>query len=887
MKGVLIVAAALVASIATGEELSPLELLMPMPQVVEHGIGTVPRAALENIVVSHGTVPGAPVAVAAESYSLEIRPDGISITSPDSRGERYARVTLSQIEKLSGGSVPACSIRDWPVLRWRGFMNDCGRNYLDISGIKAVLDVMAAYKLNLFHWHLTDYHGWRLESRKFPSLQDRKTFLRQVGRYYTQEEFREIVGYAADRGITVMPEFDVPGHTLALRKGLGVDSMADAGVEAAVSELIEELCSLAPAETMPFVHIGTDEVRTRAEQCDVSCVTTWAKVVNDSGRKAVVWAPGKSIAPSCAVVDMVWHDNYVTNSTNPFLYADSVRMYSHSWSPFDVLSHAAFVDPRHWTSESGRQLGAVMCTWHDDNVGEETSQLFRDCMVFPSLIGFADNYWSGRSRDRIDLLSVLPKPSDSLFKEAQELENRMAIHRDVFFGDFEFPFPFVRQTDMRWRITDMSTGQVLARDVPQGTVWMTNRRCADSSFSRARDGVVSLETWIYSPQSRNVGAWIDFACYFGPYSRLGGRTPEKGEWNRAGAQVLVNGVEIPPPEWKQPGMESTTRAEREQDIPYSTDLLEKPLVDELPTLRPPTTITLKEGWNYVRIVLPKSHLWGCTFCPIDGTSDHPREVAGLKFSSEPPAWQSMKVLMIGNSFSVCNLRQMPHVALAVGARLDIASLNIGGCSLERHCANLLASTNSAFRPYRFDRMVDGVKAVENERANILDVLGLDRWDVVTIQQASHFSWRPETYDPFAGLLVAKIREVAPQAKIVVQETWSYPTWDKRLLEFGFDQSEMYRRLHAAYSGVARKYGLDVIPVGAIAETVSDRDSLFTKPDFHFNRDGEYLQGLAFVAKLLDVDVGKCPYVPEWMETARANEFMACVMNVIKGNSHEK
>ena len=245
----------------------------------------------------------------------------------------------------------------------------------------------------------------------------------------------------------------------------------------------------------------------------------------------------------------------------------------------------------------------------------------------------------------------------------------------------------------------------------------------------------------------------------------------------------------------------------------------------------------------------------------------------------------LKVLMIGNSFSICNLREMPNVASAMGKRLDLASLYIGGCSLERHWNNVAAaSTNVAFRPYKFDRVVDGKKVVEKGKANIPGALVLDKWDVVTIQQASHFSWRPETYEPFGGSLVAKIRELAPQAKIVVQETWSYPPWDKRLKKFGFDQAEMYRRLHAAYAGFAGKYGFEVVPVGTAAEIVPDRNSLFTEPDFHFNREGVYLQGLAFTAKLFGVDVRKCPYRPDWMAEERAEAIKAAVMSAVSAQA---
>ena len=204
----------------------------------------------------------------------------------------------------------------------------------------------------------------------------------------------------------------------------------------------------------------------------------------------------------------------------------------------------------------------------------------------------------------------------------------------------------------------------------------------------------------------------------------------------------------------------------------------------------------------------------------------------------------LKVLMIGNSFSISCTRQLPQVAEANGHRLDLASLYIGGCSLERHWRNVEAATNAMFKPYRFDRCVEGKRVAENGAANIPDALAMDKWDVVTLQQASHFSWDPSTYHPWGDSLVAKIRELAPQAKIMVQETWSYPPWDKRLRKFGFDQVEMYARLHDAYDAFAGKYGFGIIPVGTAAEICADRNALFTKPDFHFNQEeGEYLQAL--------------------------------------------
>ena len=633
--GQILTAALLVFAISV--QADTLGLLLPKPVKGERLAGSVAAADCANVKVVKGAVPGAPDAVSAEAYILEVCKDGVTVTTSDNRGERHARTTLNQLLKLGNGSVPCCRIVDWPAFRWRGFMNDCGRNFLEIEGVKAILDVMALYKMNLFHWHLTEYHGWRLESKKYPCLQRPEAFLRQKGKYYTQEQFKEIVAYAAERGITVMPELDVPGHTLAFRRGLNIGTMREPGTQIVVSDLFRELCSLASADVMPFIHLGTDEVQVYAERCDESWVTEWAKVVNGLGRKAVVWAPGIKTEKGCDVIDMVWHDQYVTNSVSPFFYADNTRLYQGSWTPFDVLSMSAFGNVGKWKSETARELGAIVCCWHDDNVGEDTMQLFRDCMVFPVIVAMSDNFWCGRSEDRPEFCRRLPFPGSPLFAEAADLERRIAAQRDRTLAGFKQPFQFVRQTQLRWRLTDVKSGEVIAKDVAQGTIWLGTHWSPEAAYAPKCKGPVALETWIKSPDERTIGAWIDCANLFGAYSRhYVPHTPRKGQWNPFGATVSVNGAAVPPPDWKQPGMRATTIPRVEQDIPHSSDLLEYPLVDELYTLRPPTPIALKKGWNHVRIVLPRGGRWGASFCPVAGTSEHPREVEGLEYSSEPP-----------------------------------------------------------------------------------------------------------------------------------------------------------------------------------------------------------------------------------------------------------
>ena len=613
-------------------EPSPVDLLLPKPVSVDKGTGTASGAALARVEIIRGAVPRVPTAVASEAYVLEVCADGVKITASDARGERYARVTLAQLVKLSNSAVPCCSITDWPALRWRGYMNDCGRNYLAMEGVKAILDMMAAYKMNLFHWHLSDYHGWRLESKRYPQLNRCEAFLRQIGKFYTQDEFREVVRYAAARGITVMPELDVPGHTLAFRRGMGIDSMAVPGTDRVITELFEELCSLASADEMPFIHLGTDEVRTKAERCDESWPTVWARAVNKVGRKAVVWAPGKTIDPSCDVVDMAWYDNHVTNTVN--LAFDAARVYNASWTPFEVLQNAAFKKLCRWSIADGRKLGAITCTWHDDNVGEDTLKLFRECMVFPAIVAMADNFWHGRERDDADFVVRMPPPGSSAFALAEDLERRMVAQRDRVLADFPHPFPFLAQTAMRWRVTSCETGTVLFDEAAQGTLRLRIRGKKDSGIAARLKGRIVAETWIWAPCDMDCGAWIDLSAINGVYGRLSmPHTPKAGEWNAFGGTVELNGEKLPPPVWKQPGMASRTKPVCEQDIPYSTDLLEKPLVDEMPGLRAPYPIHLKLGWNHLRIsteIGDGDH--AITFSPMLGTAAHPREVPGLVYS---------------------------------------------------------------------------------------------------------------------------------------------------------------------------------------------------------------------------------------------------------------
>lgn len=285
----------------------------------------------------------------------------------------------------------------------------------------------------------------------------------------------------------------------------------------------------------------------------------------------------------------------------------------------------------------------------------------------------------------------------------------------------------------------------------------------------------------------------------------------------------------------------------------------------------------------------------------------------------------LKVLMIGNSFSICVLQHMPQCAKAAGCQLDLASLYIGGCSFERHAKCIEAAEKDAnaathglswnyascankddaavAKAGRYVTSVDKKTGKEQKHfnANIPAALAADKWDIVTIQQASHFSWNPETYHPHVDKIIATIRKHAPQAKIYVQQTWSYCNADKRICDgkggvgtWGFDQTGMYDRLTAAYNTLAKDNGFGIIPTGdavqnfraalpvkEVTDDVVGRVNKEGKGDtIHFNGRGTYLQGCVWTAELFGVDVTNLSYTPKGMDAQLAATIRAAAQKAV-------
>lgn len=233
----------------------------------------------------------------SEGYELKITPNKIHITGNDEKGLFYGLqsfIQLLQHQPLSNGSVslPCQTITDQPRFGYRGIMLDAGRYFQPVSYIKELLDIMAAYKFNTFHWHLTEDQGWRVEIEKYPKLMSKAAWRSETvvghlnqkpriydgtrhGGYYTKADIREIVAYAAERKIMVIPEIEMPGHATAAVAAYpelgctgkilevptewGVKEDVYCPSEATFKFLEDVLTEIIPLFPSPYIHIGGDE----------------------------------------------------------------------------------------------------------------------------------------------------------------------------------------------------------------------------------------------------------------------------------------------------------------------------------------------------------------------------------------------------------------------------------------------------------------------------------------------------------------------------------------------------------------------------------------------------------------------------------------------------
>lgn len=575
-----------------------------------------------------------------EAYSLIIG-DTIALTAATDKGIFYGIQTLKQLFRKQNrlGTFPEIKIVDWPAFKIRGFMHDTGRNFQSVAQLKEQIDVLAQYKMNVFHWHLTDDPGWRLESKKYPELQSDKATARGKGKFYTQEEFREILEYCADRQITLIPEFDIPGHTAAFRRAFDLESMADPRVLPILMDLFDELISLGNEDTMPYIHMGTDEVRNKEEYVDNQMILTLMDHIKKQGREIIVWKEGIEIEEDSTSINQLWAQ-YSPREGHRFI--DSRANYINHLDPFAGMARLFFQQPCRQPQGDELALGGILCTWPDNNVNQERD-ILRQNPIYPSILFYSDAIWKGKDKNYPEYWANLPKKNSPELQAFQAFEEKVLLHRDLFFNEKEFPY--VKQTDIEWKIIGPfdhkgEVGKIFEVEKVLKESYTINDKMFTwngpyvgatihlkhffgfPALTEEKSGTFYAHTKIYSPEAREQEFWIGFQGWSRSGGRRGGPTPNLGEWHYTHPKIWVNGSLVAPPIWQQPNL--------------GVETPEIGFVDEDYFYRTPTVVPLKKGWNNLLLKIPhggNSWKWMFSCVPINRTKGNVKEVKDLKFSS--------------------------------------------------------------------------------------------------------------------------------------------------------------------------------------------------------------------------------------------------------------
>lgn len=612
--------------------------LIPMPQKITWGKFHFKTEGREFRIVKRIVVSLLEVPINQdEAYTLKVDADSVVLIAETNKGLFRGEQTIKQLTFNENGQqyIAGCEITDWPAFQIRGFMQDVGRNYMSLPMLKEQIDVMAAYKFNVFHLHLTDNPGWRLESKKYPQLHSASSMTRRPGSYYSQEEFIELVNYCNERFITLIPEMDIPGHCEAFRKAFAIDSMSDARVKPILLDLIDELCALVPKEKMPFIHLGTDEVWAKHERPAPGLLDALVKRVKQNGREVIVWRPGQQIDTDKTSITQLWSSNGKPKEGHRYL--DSRLNYLNHLDPLAGVAQLYFDRICGALHGDSLRLGGILCCWNDNNVNDEYDVLLQN-PVYPGILTYSETSWKGQPVDFGEkYLAKLPAHDDPLFQEFQEFESRLVRHRDLYFHGK--PFPYVRQTDISWKIfgpfddaesvdiqnLEQNKQKHISRSIGLvygGTIHIRHFFGFPSWISE-KQGTVFVKTNIWSPVDQQVGCWIGFHDWSRSGGRRGGPFPQQGQWHNTNPKVWLNGKLIEPPVWKNPGL-----PEKTEEIPFS---------DENYFFRKPTIISLIKGWNEVLLKIPHggtSWKWMFTFIPVQQNGVNVREVKGLKYSVE-------------------------------------------------------------------------------------------------------------------------------------------------------------------------------------------------------------------------------------------------------------
>lgn len=400
-------------------------------------IATTPAASKTATLIVSVDGPGEAIQSVDEneSYSLDITPTGAHLKAATDVGAMHGLETFLQLVQIENGGyiLPDVSIQDAPRFPWRGLMIDVSRHFEPIPVIKRTLDGMAAVKLNVFHWHLSDDQGFRIESKVFPKL----TEMGSDGKFYTQDQAREIVAYARARGIRVIPEFDIPGHAqswyvgypdLASAPGpysveheFGIfDPVMDPTRKSTYEFLDKFIGEMAEIFPDPYMHIGGDE-NNGVQWKNNPDIQDFMKKHNLQGTAGLQTYFNQQLLPI-----LTKHGKRMVGWDEIFAPGLSKDAVIQSWRGFDSLAASAkqgydgilsagyyldhiqsaeqhyLVDPLPANSDltpeqQAHILGGEACQW-----GEHVTSRSIDSRIWPRTAAIAERLWSPQSVNNVD-----------------------------------------------------------------------------------------------------------------------------------------------------------------------------------------------------------------------------------------------------------------------------------------------------------------------------------------------------------------------------------------------------------------------------------------------------------------------------------------------------
>lgn len=381
---------------------------------------------------------------AGGAYRITVRPDGAMVEAADGAGAVHALVSFGQrLAQADADGLGCGTSEDAPAYPYRGVMLDVARHFFPVATVKRVIDLAALLRLNVFHWHLSDDQGWRLESRAFPRLHEvgsRRAATRGDGRphggFYSRAEIAEVVAHAADRGVTVVPEIDVPGHVSAILAALPhlscrgrvrpvptrfgifaeVACPGKAATRAFFAELLDELLELFPGG---YFHLGGDEVpQLRWLQCadcravmtahglrDAADLQAWFMnpligQVASAGKTAIVWNEAVASARlDRRAVMQFWREPGGAPQARAALAAGRPAILSPLRPYYLDYPHGMWgleasrgFDPRRWAGPAADSLLGVEAPLWTEYVDQEADIWRR---LLPRLCAVAETGWAG------------------------------------------------------------------------------------------------------------------------------------------------------------------------------------------------------------------------------------------------------------------------------------------------------------------------------------------------------------------------------------------------------------------------------------------------------------------------------------------------------------